>query len=1373
MKNFKRILAIILAVLMIIPASVFSSFAATEQTENNNSTAGTLIANGNWKLLNYSNGSQNFGHQYDNVGTCETSAEGQMVAYSVASRNTVYAYDARTVLESMNTTAIDGLYFLNSNINSWDGGNKAMKPTVMSYAFTRTQLQGTLNKNTFSATTGFVTDNSMVKDGLVITLLDSDANGYYNTMVANVYVNGAVVSTQSLSCTALYTMYGIANFMTIRDGMLTISCRDTFGSYDQSTTLKVNYTFNNLDISSILLGKDYYFSVGTGYDWNGSTGAYRSANINISRIGTCTTNAVFNPSTWTEDGPAKNSADWQGHGTPTCNHSFGEWSDIESATCTESGLRKKECSICSFVYVETVKELGHDWSAWVETSPASCTTSGRKQRTCSRCPLVETDEIPALNHDWVEISRVEAGCFTDGSITYECSRCTQKKSETIKAKGAHTYVTTYNPYPTLTKSGKEVKVCSVCQDTQTKTVSYDFNIFWSKSIDNNVHIINPSYREYDDTANLVYNSNGITFEDLSVSMNMDLAYYPTNLLMGKIGTDVCNFTFTVTPETHRYSDGHVGYPSVIGTVLTTHPEEYNSFEKTAPASAAFGDECYSLGFYASQAMGKNDGEYTMCLNLCDDVQGKTAGYVGGASGTPLDGYYEQLTWIFVQNDNFCESGGVTLATPIAAGTPVTISIVREYDTVDNVWVMGALVNDEFVQFNGEAYKRLDTKLDYNFGIMAYGYDMNMSTASFKFTDINGQNPAEFNGYKHTCEYTHINVPTATCLVAPYECDMCIYCGDIKNYVEHGVVSDVHVYDGVDNVCKLCGCDLYATVNGNAYASLQKAIDVANNGDTVKLIKNLTTDQTITIEKNITLDMDIKYIRNTSDNCAKPDLLKINGDVTINMSTDSYFRIDRNNAGANLITVDGGNVVINANGSGSYTRARSEQLNGSNIVANGNANVTVNGNTWYQYCSTVDQAKPVFVANDNATITLNATKVYARPAGAVIAYATTDNGKIVGNNVNYNTTYPYTSLIDTAVNTLTGDENNFTVEAASKEPELAVDNYDVILKNMTGISAVRYALGDYDTSSQIKNAPGCITLSASKLKVAGNDRIFTLDNGGFYSVWVRSNEGDFIFKADATQMIQTLSSNHLNLTVSNLYGVSDLFLCNGIYTTYSDVKSHTAARITSVKINGAKSYTYGMPKSGDVTVYVRYADSSRQPEFYYTNLVVPVPTAVSDGLNVYMTGLNDVKCVKRVYGTYSTLAQVKADPSVITLGGGFCKTDPNPVIHVPHEGALTISIQYKSGYTVILNIDIVQKRPTFVQEGNKVTIGNIDDLYIVRYAQGTYSKGSTIKVAPGSQVIRPSAAVDGKIVVTGLAKGTYTFLVQYNEESQNIYHITVK
>ena len=65
------------------------------------------------------------------------------------------------------------------------------------------------------------------------------------------------------------------------------------------------------------------------------------------------------------------------------------------------------------------------------------------------------------------------------------------------------------------------------------------------------------------------------------------------------------------------------------------------------------------------------------------------------------------------------------------------------------------------------------------------------------------------------------------------------------------------------------------------------------------------------------------------------------------------------------------------------------------------------------------------------------------------------------------------------------------------------------------------------------------------------------------------------------------------------------------------------------------------------------------------------------------------------------------------------------------------------------------------------------MVMIRYAMGEYTTSSQIKAAMGSKALKADKIVDGVIAVKDLKSGTYTFCVQYDDESYNYYIITVE
>ena len=252
----------------------------------------------------------------------------------------------------------------------------------------------------------------------------------------------------------------------------------------------------------------------------------------------------------------------------------------------------------------------------------------------------------------------------------------------------------------------------------------------------------------------------------------------------------------------------------------------------------------------------------------------------------------------------------------------------------------------------------------------------------------------------------------------------------------------------------------------------------------------------------------------------------------------------------------------------------------------------------------------------------------------------------------------------------------------------------------------------------------------------------------------------------------VSSDGPNLTISGMVNVKDVFIALGDYNVYADVKANAVVRLTETKLAGASEYTYTLKAGGYYTVLVRYNDGTQK--FLYQQINVTEPGFAADGLQLTVSNLDNVKVIRTAYGEYKTVSQIKkADTARAFTAKNDIKGADSYKIQYRYNGIVTVAVQYNDGYTKIYTYEVEQKVPTFVQDGNTVTIGDIDGLYIVRYAMGEYKTSSEIKKAAGSVAIKASAAVDGVITVKNLKTGTYTFCVQYNDESYNYYVITVE
>ena len=180
----------------------------------------------------------------------------------------------------------------------------------------------------------------------------------------------------------------------------------------------------------------------------------------------------------TDDSSTNN--DGTGPTTTECTkHTWGEKVTIKEATCTEAGQTQRTCTVCGKKEdPKTVKALGHSFvdDATGGVAP-TCTEAGSKNQTCSRCGAKnEGVSVPALGHEWVddETGRVEPTCTEPGSKNQHCSRCDATNPGVEIPATGHSYgdwATVEGKAPTCEGKGEEQRVCSACNNIDTREVA--------------------------------------------------------------------------------------------------------------------------------------------------------------------------------------------------------------------------------------------------------------------------------------------------------------------------------------------------------------------------------------------------------------------------------------------------------------------------------------------------------------------------------------------------------------------------------------------------------------------------------------------------------------------------------------------------------------------------------------------------------------------------------------------------------------------------------------------------------------------------------------------------------------------------------------
>ncbi len=150
-----------------------------------------------------------------------------------------------------------------------------------------------------------------------------------------------------------------------------------------------------------------------------------------------------------------------------------EWVVARDATCTEVGIRHKECSVCKTILAfESIPAKTHTEVVDEAVAP-TCSKEGLTEgKHCSTCnavliPQKKVDKLAHTPSEW--IVDIEATCSAAGDRHQECTVCKLVLIAEVILPKAHTEVIDKAITPTCTATGStEGKHCSVCNTVLTK-----------------------------------------------------------------------------------------------------------------------------------------------------------------------------------------------------------------------------------------------------------------------------------------------------------------------------------------------------------------------------------------------------------------------------------------------------------------------------------------------------------------------------------------------------------------------------------------------------------------------------------------------------------------------------------------------------------------------------------------------------------------------------------------------------------------------------------------------------------------------------------------------------------------------------------------
>ena len=230
----------------------------------------------------------------------------------------------------------------------------------------------------------------------------------------------------------------------------------------------------------------------------------------------------------------------------TATHDWDEGKVTTAPTCTATGIKLYTCEDCHATKTESVPATGHNIAKHTAKA-ATCDDFGWEayEDCANNCGYTTYVELPSLSHDFTSDTWQHDG----GNHWKKCSHC-DETSQT----GTHVYVEKTILDPTCTATGLKLKICTVCNKSETETIPATGHSF-AKHVAKAPTCENIGWEAYEDCAN---NCGYTTYIELPSLGH----YYPDDVL-AKDETyhwekcSRCGFDSDSTKHAHEWDEGKI------------------------------------------------------------------------------------------------------------------------------------------------------------------------------------------------------------------------------------------------------------------------------------------------------------------------------------------------------------------------------------------------------------------------------------------------------------------------------------------------------------------------------------------------------------------------------------------------------------------------------------------------------------------------------------------------------------------------------------------------------------------------------------------------------------------------------------------------
>ena len=400
----------------------------------------------------------------------------------------------------------------------------------------------------------------------------------------------------------------------------------------------------------------------------------------------------------------------------------------------------------------------------ISSTWTACTDPSYVTSKCTTCGAITSKKTPAAGHQFVDVSHADPNCVADGSDVKECSVCGHVENKVLKALGHKWSAYTITAAPTAVAEGSMTRTCATCGEVEVKAIaaaSSDYDAFWYVDGHNQF----TSDASWVDGTPVIYptvkDDGSLSIYDYAKQSGTKHCQFALTKALSKYTTTLNGFTATVTPlgfttttEEKEVVDETTGEstivteevtydvtPETMSFIWTDNPEGYDQ---------AFGEYSIFIDYVANWTpvhmrygwhwnSNLKGGENSVIVTLMDYmVSDQNYKY-----GTQDDNVYDVAVYSIISDGDFWATKYITGVNIPMDGTPINVSLEYGEDGI-----LTANFNDTVVAMpeglNSQTY--VD---EYHFGVAAYTDGaMYLGGASFEINTVCGEPAANWDGYAY-------------------------------------------------------------------------------------------------------------------------------------------------------------------------------------------------------------------------------------------------------------------------------------------------------------------------------------------------------------------------------------------------------------------------------------------------------------------------------------------------------------------------------------------------------------------------------------------------------------------------------------------------